>query len=274
MARFFLFVLLCGLPALAAQPDVTDAVSEETEAPSRCAPALACTAKLAVENGVAVEAGSDGRGDDGELVHAGQMVVKYSLAPRVEFQVYSNTLVLAGAEPRAAEAVQPGLKVSLVDETDLGPSYDMSAHLTMPGADPAATWDFEVWAYVSKSMGALKADLCLKFALTDLQGEPAPMGLGMLTLVTDLGGRVQLFGELYGTWGAPVLLPPGAGVFGGVSVAATDELSLDVGAEVGFHDAARYTFFAGLTWVPGSSDEARPPQPWLPPGAMAHLDAY
>lgn len=274
MARFSVVALLCSLPALAAQPSVTDAVADEAEAPSRCAPALVCTAKLAVENGVSVEAGSDGRGGDGELVHAGQMVVKYTLAPRLEFQVYSNTLILAGAAPRSAEAVQPGLKVSLLDETELGPAYDLSVHLTMPGADPTATWDLEAWAYLSKTVGALKADLCFMFAMTNLAAEPAAQGLGMLTLVTDLGGGVNLFSELYGTWGATQLMPPGAGVFGGVSVAATDELLVDVGAEVGFHEAGRYTFFAGVTWVPGSGGGDARPQPRLPPGAVARLDAY
>lgn len=270
MARFPFLALLAALPAMAAEPVVVDVVEEETEAPGRCAPAIACSAKLAATDLVAVEAGSDGRTGDGELIHGGQMIARYTLGAGVEFQVYSDTLYLPGTDPRSSEAVQPGLKFSLLPETALRPSYDMSVHLTMPTWHPDTTWDFEAWAYFSKTVGALKTDFNMMVAVSDLDETAQAHGMGTLTLTLDAGHGVNLFTEAYATFGATQALPPGGGVFSGVSIAATDSLVFDVGAEVGYHDEARYTVFAGLTWVPGGQQR---PQPSRPSATVTHLAA-
>ncbi|MDP1829176.1 MAG: hypothetical protein Q8L48_38285 [Archangium sp.] len=244
-------VLVAAL--LGAGPEVFDAPPSTAQSAQGCAPAIACAAILDSTEQVLVAAGSDGRSGDGLLVHPGQMVIKYQLTSALEFDLYSNTLFLPGIgrPPVSAEGVQPGLKVALSPESAWLPSFDASVHLTVPSWNPGQTWDFEAWWYFSKTFSFLRADLNLMFAVADVRGAPALQGLGTLTLTADLGRGVTLFGEAFATWGDRPALPPGAGVFSGLSVAVTDELALDVGAEAALHvDRGIFTVFAGVTWVP------------------------
>lgn len=190
-------------------------------------------------------------------MHDGQTVVKYALHPRVELDFYTNTLILAGAEPRSHAGLQPGLKVSLLAETAWLPAHDLSLHLTVPTFDLAQTWDFEAWWYLSKSFGPLSLNLNFMLALNDVLGEQALQGMATLTVSSELVERLSLFGELFGTWGQTQALPPGAGLFAGVSVAATDQVSIDVGAELALHEgrSPAVTVFAGVTWIPQGEEK-------------------
>ncbi|HEY0879901.1 MAG TPA: hypothetical protein VGD87_00160 [Archangium sp.] len=260
-----LVVLVSSALAVAANPVVIDGPVEVEPPPSRCAPAIQCTAKLAKSETLSVEAGSDGRSGDGELVHGGQMVVRYFLSPRIELDLYTNTLILAGADPRSHEGFQPGVKVSLIDEGDFLPAHAVQAYLTLPTFAASQTLNFEAWWTVSKTVGVFHADLNFMFAMSDVLGEQPTQGLAMLTLATDCGHGVMVFGEAYGTWGQTQARPPGMGLFSGVSMAATDELVLDVGAEVALHEATMpmVTVFAGVTWVPDGGQKPMPVAPVL-----------
>jgi hypothetical protein len=249
MSRFLAVILAGSLPGFAA--DLTEAHAFAVAAPSRCAPAIACAAPLPGDEGVTVLAGSDGRDGDGQLVHAGQMSITYDLAHAVQFNFVSNTLVLPHATPLSANGVQPGLKLSLTDETSWLPSNALSLHLTVPTWTGAQTWDFEGWWYVSKQFAAVKAELNVMLAVTDLRGSPAPQGLLTLTVSTDLGRGVGLFSEAWATCGQTQARPPGAGLFAGVSFALGSEFALDAGSELAVHHSGVVaTIFGGLTWSP------------------------
>ncbi len=249
MFRLTLVILAGSLPGFAAE--LTDSPPVAPPASRRCAPAIACAAPLPASEGVTVLAGSDGRDGDGQLVHAGQMSVTYQLAQKVQFNFVSNTLVLPEATPRHANGVQPGLKLSLLDESSRFPSNALSLHLTVPTWAGDQTWDFEGWWYFSKTFAAVKADLNVMVAVSDVMGRPAPQGLTTLTISTGLWHGVGLFGEAWATWGQTRARPPGAGLFAGVSFVLGDEFVLDAGSEFAVHqNGPVLTLFGGLTWSP------------------------
>ena len=276
MTRFPAFVFAFSVSAFAAQPEVIDTPETDPEE-QRCAPAIACSAKLVATENVKVEAGSDGRDGDGQLVHDGQMVVTYALATHVEVVFLSNSLVLPGARPVSADGVQPGLKLTLFPETLAFPSTDVSVHLTMPTWNDQQTWDLEAWWYFSKTVGVLRTDLNLMLSVSDLADTQNVQGMGTLTLTADVGRGFGVFGEAWATWGGTRAARPGAGLFTGLSYAASDEILLDVGAELAFHvDQNVVTGFAGFTFIPrGKAKRAPATLPGsapLPSSALAFLD--
>ncbi len=257
MFRITLVMLVGSLPGFA--EDLTAAPPATPPASGRCAPAIACAAPLPSTQKVTVLAGSDGRDGDGQLVHAGQMSITYALDERVQFNFVSNTLVLLDAIPQQANGVQPGLKLSLNQETTWGPSTALSLHLTVPTWAGAQTWDFEGWWYFSKRFAAVQADLNLMVTVTDLMGSPSPQGLATLTVSTDLGRGVGLFGEAWATWGQTQARPPGAGLFAGVSFTVGLDLAIDAGSELAVHqNGPVVTVFGGLTWSPRARHRALP----------------
>lgn len=277
MTRIPSLVVAFSVSAFAAQPEVVDTGEADQEASQRCAPAIACSAKLAAMENVKVEAGSDGRDGDGQLVHDGQMVVTYELASNVHVVFVSNELVLPGARPVSADGVQPGLKLTLFPETLAFPSTDVSVHLTMPTWNDQQTWDVEAWWYFSKTTGLLRTDFNLMLAVSDLADTQNVQGMGTLTLTADAGRGFGLFGEGWATWGETRSVRPGAGLFAGLSYAATDEILLDVGAELAFHvDQTVVTGFAGFTFIPRGKVHHAPasqlPSSRLPSSALAFLD--
>jgi len=265
MRLFPVVVFFSSFLAVAADPVLIDGADSSEPVPARCVPAIQCTAKLSPTEQVRVEAGSDGRNADGQLVHAGQTVVKYQLIQGIELNVYTNTLALLGREPTSHEGFQPGVRVSLLDESEWFPSLGLFAYFAMPTFDPSQTWNFEGWWSMSKTAGPFAANLNLIWSVNDLADTRSSHGLGMLTLSGSLSGGVSVFGEAFATWGVSQVLPPGVGLFSGVSMAATDELVLDLGAELALHDARLpiVTVFAGVTWVPEGGQKPMPVAPVL-----------
>lgn len=277
MSRVPAVVLALSVSAFAADNEVSDTPPTEGEpAPQRCAPAIQCAATLAAADDVEVSAGSDGRTGDGQLVHDGQMVVKYTLSDAVEVDFYSNALYLPGATPRSSDGLQPGLKLSVQPESASFPSADLELFITVPTWNLDQTWDFEAWWCFSKTAGPLRTDLNFMFAVADFNATQQAHGMATLTLNADLGHGLGLFAEGWATFGQTQALPPGLGVFAGLSFAATDELSFDVGSELAFHEDQRIiTAFAGFTFVP-QGQRAPQPSPGAAsiPTAIAMLDSY
>ncbi len=206
-----LVLVLATISSLAlAAPQVIDTSSAEQQTPPTppCAPSIACTAKIAAENDFQIEVGSDGRTGDGELIHGGQVVVKYAVTPAIEFQLYSTHVALldvahafphATSSPQGAslDGVQPGVKVALNDEDTYLPAHELSLYLALPtwnfeGASQR-TFDLEAWWCISKSLGPVSAGLDLMVGVTDVSGAPAVHGIAMLTLGSDLGHGFGVF---------------------------------------------------------------------------------
>lgn len=258
--------LLVVCPAFAAELELRlrPAPAEPQTVEARpCRPTIACMAELVPAGTFEVEAGYGGRQSTGAFVSSGQLLLKYSVLDRLQLQLATNNVFLAGPglAPRAFDGVMPGLKWKLNDQGALTPSNALSVHLLLPtqGFAEAAqqTMDLQAWWYLSKDLSIVHADLNLMLNVADLGGRPTPQGLVAFAVSVELPAGFGAFTELYSTFGNAQALPLDGGSLNGLSYAPLDELVFDAGVDVGFYPGTRsFSVFAGVTFVPHGRSRA------------------
>ncbi|MBL8935807.1 MAG: hypothetical protein JNM69_14725 [Archangium sp.] len=257
MFRSFLLSALAAGPALAAETVLVDsATDQQPSSPQGCVPITACVATIAQDERLfVVESGIDGRTPDGVLIHDPQTIVHATLSERAELQLVVDGLSLPFQRRSTVDigAVQPGLKVSLLPEARWLPSQAISLHVTMPTTLDGTT-DFEAWWYQSKNLGPVRLDLNLMSSLANVLGEVQVQSMGTFTVVYGVNDSLRLFAEAYGTIGQTQQRAPGVGVLSGVGLALSREVTVDVAAEVAFHQlpVPIVSGFAGFTITPGA----------------------
>jgi hypothetical protein len=260
MTRVVTVLFALAVPAFAATPELIEeaepAEQDSVEA-QPCRPTIACMAEIVPAGYFEVEAGYGGTQGSSTFAHSGLLLLKYSLLDRVQLQLATNSLFLAGPGlvPRAFDGVMPGLKVVLNGQGRFMPSNALSAHVMIPtqafeGAKQQ-TVDAQGWWYISKDVGLLHADVNLVLNVFDLTGAPIPQGLASLALSFALPKGFGLFTEVYSAFGNADRAPLDGGSLNGISFSPIDEVVFDVGGDIGFYPGTRaFTLFAGVTFVP------------------------
>ncbi|MBX7100165.1 MAG: hypothetical protein K1X89_20790 [Myxococcaceae bacterium] len=210
------------------------------------------------------------------MAHSAQLLLKYSLLDQLQLQLGSNNVFLAGSglTARAFDGVIPGIKVRLNSQSTWLPTTSLSVHASLPtsGFAEAAqkTIDLSAWWYASKDFGRLHADLNVSMSVYDVT-HPVPQGLTALSVSYSFGHGWGVFSELYSTFGNAQAVPLDGGSLNGLNFSPIDEVTFDLGADVGFYRGTRvFTAFAGVTFVPfarRASPVARLPR--TPAGAIA-----
>jgi hypothetical protein len=255
--------------------EVTEPESVQTRA---CRPTIACTAEIVPAGFFEVEAGYGARVGGDRAMHSGQLLLKYSLLGNLQLQLATNNLFLIGPGilPRAFDGVMPGLKWVMNPQGRLMPSNALSLHLMMPthGFVDASqrTFDLQAWWYITKDFSFMHADLNLALTVYDLGGTPTPQGLSALSLSFDLTHGFGFFTELYSTWGNAKTVALDGGSLNGFNYSPIDELSFDIGGDVGLYQANRsFTLFVGVTFVPHRKSRLPLVRSHLLPTAIAAL---
>lgn len=279
MHRLTALSIVTSLAAFAADPEIIDGVEAnepETVEAQACRPTIACTAEMVPAGFFEVEAGYGGRVGGGQVMHSGQLLLKYSLRDNLQLQLATNNLFLVGTgvAPRAVDGVMPGLKWKLNDQGKVMPANALSLHLMMPthGFAEASqrTWDLQAWWYVTKDLGLVHADFNQVLSVYDLGGTPTPQALSALAVSFDLGHGFGFFTELYTSWGNAQAVKLDGGSLNGFSYSPVDEIIFDVGGDVGFYQANRsFSLFAGVTFVPHRKARVPLVRAHVPQGAMA-----
>jgi hypothetical protein len=258
-------VVTCSVLAFGAENELIEAPREEGDAveAQACRPTIACMAELVPAGFFEVESGYSARLSSGQVMHTGQLLLKYSLLDNLQLQLATNNVFLVGSGvlPRAFDGVMPGLKWKVNGQGSLMPSNAVSVHLMMPthGFDDASqkTFDLQAWWYVSKDISIVHADFNLMTNIFDLGGKAMPQGLASLAVSVDLGRGFSVFTELYSAFGNAQSLPLDGGSLNGIGFSPIDELVFDVAGDVGLYQQNRaFTVYAGMTFVPNRRSRA------------------
>ncbi len=279
MHRIALLGILISLKTFAADLEVIEAASpseDETVKTKACRPTVACTAELVPAGFFEVEAGYGGRMGGQGLQHSAQVLLKYSALDTLQVQLAFNNLVLGGSGValRSFDGVMPGVKWLINPQGTWLPANALSVHLMIPNLGFAEavqkTFDLQAWWYVTKDLGFFHVDVNVALAVFDLGHAPTPQGLTSLSMGFDLTHGFALFTELYSTWGNAQAMPLDGGSLSGLNYSPIEEISFDVGADVGFYRATRaFTVFAGVTFVPHGKRRLPLARVVTPAGALA-----
>jgi hypothetical protein len=225
-----------------------------------CRPTVSCTADLVPPGSLEIEAGYLARRvPRAGFVHAEPLLLKLTLLDWLQVQAGMNGQVFTTGEVdrslRYLDDISFGPKVRFWKQTDLRPSFAVSAALSVPSWNrpkefPYA-YDASFWLYLSKDLGRLHLDLngglnVWQFDLADVSYQRF-VTLASSYSLTDAWG-VLLEGYAFSHGG--VIAPKDGGVLAGVTYAPMPWLMFDVGGDVGLYPTTRkYSLFAGLTTV-------------------------
>jgi hypothetical protein len=228
-----------------------------------CRPTIACTADLVPAGNFEVELGYGARRSD-NLVHSGQVLLKYSLFDSLQFQLGTVGLFSAGegTVAHAFDGVTPGVKWKFFDGSTFVPMMAVSGHVDLPTSNASyatqQTVDLEAWVYFSKDLGRFHGDLNLALKVFDVT-HPLAQGLVATSWSTNLWGPFSVFTEVYSTLGGDPSLARDGGWLSGINIAPLDNVMFDVGGDVGFYPGTRtFSVFAGVTFVPGAHPSSSP----------------
>ena len=241
---------------IASQPSETSGYRGPIKA-LPCRPTIACTAELVPAGAWEVEAGYSARQPTGNIVHGGQLLLKYSVLDQLQLQLATNNVFSATSGSGSQSYFDGGWvgpKVRFNQQTTSMPTVSLSAFLGFPthAGDSALqqTYDAYVWSYLSKDIGFVHTDLNLGVNLLDLRGSPTPQWVTAWSFSTDIAYGLGVMTEGYGFFGGPAPVAD-AGWLNAISYSPVPEVMFDLGGDAGLVRAQRaYTLFVGVTFVP------------------------
>lgn len=190
-------------------------------------------------------------------------LARYSVADRLELQLGTNNVVTAstGSGAQTLDGMFLGPKVMLVDQTATRPMVSVSAVVMMPtrGDDAvASTDDAYLWAYLSKDVAGVRADLNVGANLLNYDDDPTLQEVVALSLARDLGGGVGAQLEGYALGDGGMYATHDAGIQVELTYALSARVALDVGIDIAlYRDTRDTTMFAGVAFVPYLPDLRR-----------------
>jgi hypothetical protein len=221
-----------------------------------CRPTIACTADIVPPGSFELETGALFRHlDSGDRQWSFPFLAKLTLARWVQLQVGSNGYTHEqGTDPaHYFDDVTTGVKLHLVDQGSLAPSFSLSGALSLPTVPQdgyVRTTDALFIAYITKDFGPLHADLNL--GANDWRvNDPRPQEWVALALSMSLPAPFGVMVEnYYFTSALPIATRDGGTLFA-ISHSPKPWLVFDFGADVGYFPSTRaYSTFVGMTIVP------------------------
>jgi hypothetical protein len=247
--------------------DTNDHAASDRVTALPCRPTIACTADLVPAGNFEVEAGYGARGAGQnafrDVGHSGQVLLKYSLTDDVQLQLGTVGLFVAGGGTtlHAFDGVTPGVKWKFLDGEGAWPITAVSFHVDLPTStasyEQQRSVDLEGWVYFSKDFGRLHGDLNFAVRVFDVT-KPVAQGLVATSWSLPIVGPFAVFSELYTNLGDGKTVALDGGWLSGINISPVDEVIFDVGGDVGFYPGRAFTFFAGVTFVPGAHRRSAP----------------
>lgn len=228
------------------------AVEEDPISPSPC-----CGAAIVQGGNFEAEANYSGDGArSGGFTHTSNLTLKYSFTDRLQVQLATANLVVAGVGSlHAFDGVSPGLKYVFLEQGELAPQMAVSAHAVFPTDTTAnalqTTIDAYAMIYASKDVGPIHLDATATLSLANLTASVVPQGGASLTATWNFTDEWGISSGPYSSFGNAEKVPVDGGWFASLNFAPFPQLALSVGAEAGFFPESRaWSVFGGVAWVP------------------------